>query len=159
MPLINLLFVLSLLLSQNVVAQVFSKEENICLTDTSESFGLNECLLKSVLIAEGGTPGAITSHNNGSEDIGRGQINRGGEWAKYLNTIGVTEDQLIKNPCVNIAATGYILKTELDRVGGQLELGVGNYHAGYSKVISKRRQEYFDRVLKIYSSLKNRNEC
>jgi hypothetical protein len=155
-----IVIVLGAILSiKGAIAAPFSELEKMCLVDTSSRFGIDKCILKSVLIAEGGTPGLITLHANGSKDMGRGQINKGGAWSRYLAKIGVSEDQITKNPCVNIGVTGFILREELDKVNGNLELGIANYHAGYSYEFTARRQRYFDRVLNIYSMLHKKNEC
>lgn len=141
------------------VSHGLSTLEKQCLADSASTFSLDPCLLHAVLHQEGGTPGEFTHHKNGATDIGRGQINRGGAWAKYLSNIGVSEDSLKNNPCVNILGAAFILSSEIDSVNGDIALGVGNYHRGYSSKVTSTRAKYFVAVSKKYTQLVKVGAC
>lgn len=143
----------------NLTANAYSPQERSCLQESAESFSIDACLLQAVLDQEGGTPGVLTVHKNGSVDIGRGQINKGGAWARKLATLGISEEVLQHNPCVNILATAFILREERDLVRGNVALGIGNYHRGYSPVVTPLRAKYFLSVSKRYRKLINDGQC
>jgi hypothetical protein len=133
----------------------FSNIENFCIIDSTEIYSLPPYLLNAVLEQEGGTPGEFTRHQNGSVDIGRGQINRKGAWARELERMGITEDEIKNNPCINILCSAFILSSEIKSVNNDIALGVGNYHRGYSSVVTISRAEYFLKVYSRYLIIKN----
>ena len=103
-----------------------------CMALVAQIYALPPRVLPSIQRIEGGRPGLVMTNANGSEDYGVMQVNS--VWlpalARYTGLNAATVRQrLIERACFNIAAAGLILRTHLDRSGGDLMQAVGNYHS------------------------------
>lgn len=80
-----------------------------CLQEVSVKYGIHMDVLFAILMVEGGTVGQNNAGNtNGTYDIGPFQINS--MHLKELRGMGITEQQLRDNGCVNANVAGMILK-------------------------------------------------
>ena len=137
----------------------FSNEINFYISDVSKTLNIDSCLLKAILIQEGGTNGEDTIHGDGSIDTGLGQIHKNGAWMKLLeDKFNITHKQLRDNPGVNIFGAGYALKTELSRTN-DVVLAVSAYRKGYGNRFSLTGLKYAKEVFKKYNKLTTTNAC
>lgn len=112
------------------------------------------CLL-AILMVEGGTVGKNSRANsNGSYDIGPFQINS--MHRKELRSIGVDEDTLRNNGCVNaMVAARHLMRT----VTPQMLAGIRTQEdylrviANYHSATPKYNQIYADKLLKAFNKL------
>lgn len=102
-----------------------------CVQWTAMQFDLPEELLYSILYVErGDVNGRCMTNRNGTEDCGPAQINdvRLGEIRRF----DLDKGDMKTNPCRNIWAMGYLIRREIEKAGGDIWKGVGNYHYHYS---------------------------
>ncbi len=121
------------------------KKYSHCVSWTASQFELPEELLFSILYVErGDVNGKCMTNNNGTEDCGPAQINdvRLGEIKRF----DLDKDDMKDNPCRNIWAMGYLMRREIEKAGGDIWKGVGNYHYHYSV-----NQTIHDRYVKLVS--------
>ena len=123
------------------------KDHMKCLTIASDAYDVNEFLVLSVLLVEGGFNAPIRKNNDGTYDHGLGQINtvRQAEIAK----IGLTLEEVTNDPCKNIIGTSYILRTEIDEAN-DVSVGVGNYHYDVKGKWPHHHYNYRQRVINKY---------
>lgn len=103
-----------------------------CMALTASVYHLPPRILPSLQRVEGGRVGLVHTNKDGSEDLGVMQINT--LWiAPLARRIGWPEDRvrhrLLNDPCFNIAASGYIMRTYMNETKGDLMRAVGNYHS------------------------------
>lgn len=102
-----------------------------CVAWTAWQFELPEELLYSVLYVEQGPMnGRCRINTNGTEDCGPAQIND--VRLKELSRFSLTKSDMMKKPCQNVWAMGYLLRREIEKADGKIWRGVGNYHFHYS---------------------------
>jgi hypothetical protein len=96
-----------------------------CIFWQAQQFKINELVLMSVLLAEGGNAKSKNKNGNGTYDYGIMQINdvRSDELIK----LGYDLEAVRKDGCKNIEAATHILALEIERAG-DLWLGIGRYH-------------------------------
>ena len=102
-----------------------------CVAWTAWQFELPEELLYAILYVErGDIDGHCRRNRNGTHDCGPAQINdmRLGEIKRF----NLTKKLIRSSPCHNIWAMGYLLRREIEKAGGSLWRGTGNYHYQYS---------------------------
>jgi hypothetical protein len=136
-----------------------SPELDFYLSDVGNLFNIDSCLLKAILIQEGGTNGEDTVHGDGSIDTGLGQIHKNGVWMKLLEKkFAITHKQLRDNSGVNIFGAGYALKTEFERTN-DIFLAVSAYRKGYANRFSMTGLKYTSQVFKKYKKLVYTRSC
>ena len=116
-----------------------------CVRWTAHQFELPEELLYSIIYVErGDVNGKCMTNNNGTEDCGPAQINdvRLGEIKRF----DLSKDDMKDSPCRNIWVMGYLIRREIEKAGGDIWKGVGNYHYHYSV-----NQTIHDRYVKLIS--------
>lgn len=97
-----------------------------CVSSAAARYNLPVSLFQAVIKTEGGWDGLRKRNTNGSFDMGRAQINT--IHLPELRKYGITENQLVNDPCTNLHVAAYRLRFEINRVG-DLWRGVGNYHS------------------------------
>lgn len=121
---------------------------NECISQSSQAFGIQPIMLKTIIAVEGGQAGTASRNTDGSYDMGVMQVN-----TIHLNDIqrelGFTWKDLIFNPCKNIHAGAWILSQRLKEEPDRPWLAVGNYH---SKTPGKR-VAYLKKIASAYADL------
>lgn len=122
-----------------------------CIAWTAYQFELPEELLYSVLYVEQGPMnGRCSINTNGTEDCGPAQIND--VRLKELSRFSLTKSDIKRKPCQNVWAMGYLLRREIEKAGGKIWRGVGNYHFHYS-VNQSIHNTYIRKVKKAWNRL------
>jgi hypothetical protein len=124
-----------------------------CMLVVAAVAGLPPRVLPVIQSIEGGAPGMIRPDSNGTADLGVMQVNT--IWVPALAaragmTQAQTERQLIDDPCFNIAASAFILRTYLAETHGALLPALGDYHShtsalntAYTALAERRARELF----------------
>lgn len=125
-----------------------------CVAASSIRFNVHADLIKAVILTEGGRVGAKTKNKNGSYDIGIMQINT--IHLPLLKQYGITEDQLLNEPCVNIAVGTWILAKGVNRAGNANDfwVGVGSYNSKTPKFNEIYKQKVWKNLLRVRSGAK-----
>ncbi|OGU24411.1 MAG: hypothetical protein A2580_08700 [Hydrogenophilales bacterium RIFOXYD1_FULL_62_11] len=97
-----------------------------CTASAAGRYGIPLPLFQAVLKTEGGWVGLKKRNTNGSYDMGPAQINT--IHLPELGKYGITEEQLVNDPCTNLHVAAYRLRFEINRVK-DFWRGVGNYHS------------------------------
>ena len=109
-----------------------------CFHQAGLRYHVAPSLLRAIALVESGLDPQARNHNrNGSRDIGLMQINT--RWLPDLEAYGIEEEDLWRDPCLNIHVGAWILAQEVQRFGYGWE-AVGAYHAGPSDNPSARRR-------------------
>ncbi|MCR5085573.1 MAG: lytic transglycosylase domain-containing protein [Succinivibrionaceae bacterium] len=102
-----------------------------CIAWTAYQFDLPEELIYSILYVERGpVNGKCSSNRNGTRDCGPAQIND--VRMRELSRFDLSREDIKSRPCHNIWAMGYLIRREIEKAGGVVWRGVGNYHFHYS---------------------------
>jgi hypothetical protein len=97
-----------------------------CLADSARRFDVPLAMLLVVMDTESGKVGMASANSNGTRDLGPMQVNT--FWLPRLKELGVTEEILRDNGCVNVAVAAWILKGALAEGGGRLD-ALMSYHS------------------------------
>ncbi len=125
-----------------------------CVAWTAHQFELPEELIYAILYVERGPINGVCSRNtNGTEDCGPAQIND--VRLEELRNFNLTKEDMKKRPCHNIWALGYLVRREIDKAGGVIWTGVGNYHFHHS-VNRTIHNRYIERIRKAWEGLNAR---
>lgn len=118
-----------------------------CFEEAGAEFDVNPQLVEAVCYTESSMrPKAINSGNSdGSTDYGLCQINTW--WFPKLAKFGITQEDLLNNPCLNTRISAWILAQNFE-TSGEGWLAVGAYNAGYQKTPEKEaaRETYIAKV-------------
>ncbi len=115
-----------------------------CVAWTAYQFELPEELLYAILYVERGpVNGKCRNNTNGTQDCGPAQIND--VRLHELKNFKLSKDVIKSKPCHNVWAMGYLLRREIEKAGGKIWTGVGNYHYHYS-VNSAIHNRYVQKV-------------
>lgn len=101
-----------------------------CVNGSARDYEINPFILLSVLKQEsGGKTGIVSQNTNGTYDLGPAQFNTSSWAAIFQNKFSISRDALINNMCQAIRAMAYAVRTEIDKAGGDIWKGIGNYHS------------------------------
>ncbi len=110
-----------------------------CINEAAIEFNIPAKLIIALLSIERGKVGKIRANKNGSYDMGPMQINS--SWLPELKKHGISREDIIFNPCVNVKIGAWILgryiASETD-----LLTGIGNYNS-HTKCYN---QAYYQKV-------------
>lgn len=127
-----------------------------CFETVGKAYSIDPLLLESIALTESNKNTNVISQNNtnGTYDIGIMQIN-----SSHLETLkkyNITEQDLIKDSCVNITVAGFILSSNI-KIRGNTWDAIGAYNAGYHNTpgATERRRLYAEKIKKTYMMLKN----
>lgn len=127
-----------------------------CWFEAEKMFNIESELLYAIAQQESSlTPSAIGHNRNASKDFGLMQINS--IHMKRLNQIGVTEKQLLNDPCVSVIVGASIL-SDMMKIYGYSWEAIGAYNAGTSPKRKKNRIIYAEKIAKNYKKLKEMPE-
>ncbi|HHC0467380.1 TPA: SPI-1 type III secretion system invasion protein IagB, partial [Salmonella enterica] len=96
-------------------------------------------------------PGAIGYNRDGSTDLGLMQINS--FHMKRLKKMGISEKQLLQDPCISVIVGASIL-SDMMKIYGYSWEAVGAYNAGTSPKRSDIRKRYAKKIWENYRKLK-----
>lgn len=127
-----------------------------CFETVGKAYSIDPLLLESIALTESNKNTNVISKNNtnGTYDIGIMQINS--SHLKTLKKYNITEQDLIKDSCVNITVAGFILSSNI-KIRGNTWDAIGAYNAGYHNTpgATERRRLYAEKIKKTYMMLKN----
>jgi hypothetical protein len=126
-----------------------------CLKETGQSYGIHTDVLLAFLYVEGGTVGQNSkSNSNGTYDIGLFQINS--MHRKAIAALGISEDRLRNDGCVNAKVAAWHLKNTLTP---EVLAGIHNeddylhalalYHSAtpkYNQIYAEKLRRAFQRI-------------
>lgn len=123
-----------------VAVDLPSRMPAICISEAARDYRLNPMILLAILKVESnGRPGAIGKNTNGSIDIGPSQLNSN-SWAPFfVNRFNIPVESLLNDMCQAVRAMAYAVRTEINASGGNVWLGIGNYHVGTPKTAARER--------------------
>lgn len=142
MRLASLLFTLSLPVSAD------------CFDLAGRDYQIDPDLLRAIAWNESTfNPQAVGKNSDGSLDIGLMQINT--QHADALLRVGVTQNNLSQDPCMNIYTGAYILATSFKKWGISWA-AVGAYNAGFKDTNKQdlRRYKYAKKIHDTYNAIK-----
>ncbi len=130
-------------------------ETALCFREAGAKFSVDWRLLQAIAEVESGlNPRAIgLNRRNGkvlSEDVGMMQINS--SWFPVLNSMGITREILLNNPCQNIHVGAWILAKNIAQNGVNWT-SVGAYNAGFKEANELFRMKYARKVYDRYLEL------
>jgi hypothetical protein len=97
-----------------------------CARLSGESFSVPLALIFLVMETERGKVGEYSVNTNGSRDLGPMQINS--LWLPILGKLGIEEETVRDNGCVNVAVAAWILRGHLLDTGDPLK-ALARYHS------------------------------
>lgn len=121
-----------------------------CFKKASKKYSIHPALLVAIARVESNFDHrAINNKNrNGTSDYGLMQINS--SWLDKLKEHGITKNQLINEPCINVDVGGWILAHNFYGAGVTWE-SVGAYNAGYAKKRESVRMKYANSIYTHYT--------
>lgn len=128
--------------------QVNAREGWLCWQEASERYAVPIDLLYAVARVETGNRGNIVSKRNanGTYDIGLMQINS--MHLPRLKRMGITQQMLLQDPCLNLNVGASIMAESIARHGYNWR-GVGAYNAGKDSL----RKVYARKVISMYEKI------
>lgn len=119
-----------------------------CFKSAAAKFEINHLLLRAIAEVESGMNPVAIGYNRKkgivlSEDLGLMQINS--SWLKVLEPMGITRDELLRNPCQNIHVGAWILAKNISQNGVNWT-SVGAYNAGFKNANESFRYRYAKKV-------------
>ena len=112
-----------------------------CINSVAQEFHIPAKLIISVLNVEGGKVGESSRNKNGTYDLGPMQINS--SWWPTLYAYGITPQQVLFDPCINLKVGGWILSKNIADAKDLLT-GVGDYNS--STFIINKNYSYRVRI-------------
>lgn len=109
-----------------------------CFDEAGKEFDVNPKLLRAVCYTESRlNPKAVNDKNpDETIDLGLCQINSW--WYPKLLKLGITEEDLLTDACLNTRVSAWILAQNFE-TSGETWLSIGAYNAGYKKTEQKDR--------------------
>jgi soluble lytic murein transglycosylase-like protein len=111
----------------------------VCVAKAARYYDVPELLLHAILTKENGRTGKTSKNKNGSLDIGLAQINT--VWLPHFAKYGVKFEHLLNDPCTNLYASAYVLKTNVNKFNGDwfkatvaYNIGPNNWTPGRYKI-------------------------
>lgn len=123
-----------------------------CWLQAEKMFNIESELLYAIAQQESAMkPGAIGHNRDGSTDLGLMQINS--FHMKRLKKMGISEKQLLQDPCISVIVGASIL-SDMMKIYGYSWEAVGAYNAGTSPKRSDIRKRYAKKIWENYRKLK-----
>ncbi len=125
-----------------------------CFDLAGRDYKIDPDLLRAIAWNESTfNPHAVGKNSDGSLDIGLMQINT--QHSKKLAVLGISQNHLSQDACMNIYTGAYILATSFKKWGVSWA-AVGAYNAGFkeSDIQAQRRYKYASKIEKTYRAIK-----
>lgn len=123
-----------------------------CWLQAEKMFNIESELLYAIAQQESAMkPDAIGRNRDGSTDLGLMQINS--SHMKRLKKMGISEKQLLHDPCISVIVGASIL-SDMMKIYGYSWEAVGAYNAGTSPKRGDVRKRYAKKVWENYKKLK-----
>lgn len=123
-----------------------------CWLQAEKMFNIESELLYAIAQQESAMkPGAIGHNRDGSTDLGLMQINS--SHMKRLKKMGISEKQLLQDPCISVIVGASIL-SDMMKIYGYSWEAVGAYNAGTSPKRAGIRKRYAKKIWENYRKLK-----
>ncbi|XTZ39286.1 lytic transglycosylase domain-containing protein [Salmonella enterica] len=118
------LTIFALTLSFSPITLALQRE---CINEAAQCFQINPLVIKAIIWQESNNRQDVINQNkNNTRDIGMMQINS--IHLQKLKKMGISEQQLRENSCVNVFSGAWVLNNAIQRYGYTWE-GIGNYHS------------------------------
>lgn len=101
-----------------------------CIFRAAEQYKLNPLVLKAIRRQEAGKVGMANRNTDDSYDLGIMQLNTINLPTIQNNFPKISPYDLIYKACINVYIGAWFLKGRIERAGGDVWKGVGNYHSG-----------------------------
>ncbi|MGL5729483.1 MAG: type III secretion system invasion protein IagB [Plesiomonas sp.] len=122
-----------------------------CWQHAGAMFKIDPSLLMAIAQQESALNHKAVGHNrDGSRDLGLMQINS--THLPYLTRLGISEQQLLNDPCLSVIVGASILADMMKRYGYSWE-AVGAYNAGTAPERQSLRMRYAKQILVRYRKL------
>ena len=110
-----------------------------CINEAAIEQHIPAKLIISLLNVERGKVGKVENNKNGSYDMGPMQINS--SWLPELKKHGITRNDVLFNPCINVKIGAWILGKS---IAGENDLltGIGDYNSHTTRY----NQNYYQKV-------------
>lgn len=105
-----------------------SQEAVQCIAQASSHYQVPELLIHAVIRREGGRNGSVSRNKNGTDDLGLSQINT--LWLPELARFQITASHLVRDACVNVTVSAYILKRYQVQKNGDWVKAIISYNIG-----------------------------
>ena len=114
-------------LSFLLISSTASANYNDCIHEAAQCFKINPLIIKAIIWQESNNRQNVVNINkNKTQDIGIMQINS--IHFGSLKSLGISEQELRKNSCVNVFSGSWILNQVIQSNGYSWE-GIGKYHS------------------------------
>lgn len=123
-----------------------AEETMLCVQKAAARYHLPYVLIDAIRVTEGGRVGAVSKNTNGTYDIGPMQINS--IHLPRLAKIGISEQDVRDNGCLNIHIGAWILQTELAR-SSDVWTGIGRYHSATPEINQRYQQRVWRSMRKL----------
>jgi hypothetical protein len=121
-----------------------------CVAEAATDYRLNPMVLLSILKVESnGTTGVVHTNRNGTKDVGPGQFNTASWLPIFEKKFGIAHEALMNDMCQAVRAMGYAVRTEVNKVNGDLWRGIGNYNSANQPY----HDQYVQRVHSAYRQM------
>ena len=110
-----------------------------CINEAAIEYHIPAKLIISLLSVERGKVGKVENNKNGSYDMGPMQINS--SWLPELKKRGISREDVLFNPCVNVKIGTWILGRYIASENDLLT-GIGDYNSHTKRY----NQVYFQKV-------------
>ena len=118
-----------------------------CMMKQANDYNIALPLLVAIIDAESSfNSKAINKRKNG-RDVGYAQISS--SWFSMLKKSGITESDLIHNPCLNIQIAAWLISKNFQTHGISWN-SIGAYNAGFKKENAGARKKYSDKIKNKY---------
>jgi hypothetical protein len=101
---------------------------NECIVEVAEAYKVDPLLLRAIREHERGDVGKKNLNTDGSWDLGPFQINTI-HLPELAREFGLTEHDLMYDPCKNAAVAGWHLRNKINENKGNVWKGVAWYHS------------------------------
>lgn len=126
-----------------------------CFDLAGKDYRIDPDLLRAIAWNESRfNPGAIGKNTDKTIDVGVMQINS--QHFTELDTVGITQEHLLNDACMNIYTGAYYLAIAFKKWGVNWQ-AVGAYNAGFKKTETQalRRYEYAIKIEATYRAIKS----
>lgn len=100
----------------------------MCMVEAAERYQLPKLALYSIAAAEGGYPGLSRTNRNGTQDLGRMQINSSN--LPELKRYGITAKMLREDECTSVHVGAWKLASYLRLERGDWSRAIARYNVG-----------------------------